>query len=176
MQYVHQRKHVRADRVDFTDLDAETIIAFLSYLEDERGNIPSTRNARLAAIHAVFGYASYHQIQHADLIARVIAIAPKRTARPDSCYLADPEVDALLTAPNTTRWVGRRDQLIIAMLVATGLRISEVTGIRWSDVRLDPPSYLRCHGKGEARATELQPAWLPRFGCRGWTRPRSFGR
>ena len=159
LQYVHQSKHVRADRVDFTDLDAETIIAFLKYLEDERGNSPSTRNARLAAIHAVFGYASYRQIQHADLIARVMAIAPKRTARPDICYLTDPEVDALLATPNPTRWVGRRDQLIIATLVATGLRISELTDIRWTDVQLDPPSYLRCHGKGRKdRTTPLSPS------------------
>ena len=159
LKYVHQRKHVRVDRVDFTDLDAETIIAFLKHLEVDRGNSPSTRNARLAAIHAVFGYASYHQIQHADLIARVMAIAPKSTPRPDISYLSDPEVDALLAAPITTRRVGRRDQLIIATLVATGLRISELTGIRWSDVQLDPPSYLRCHGKGRKdRTTPLPPS------------------
>lgn len=177
LQYVHQHKHVRADRVDFTDLDAETIIAFLSHLEDERGNSPATRNTRLTAIHAVFGYASYHQIQHADLISRVMAIAPKRTARPDICYLTDPEVDALLATPNLTRQVGRRDQLIIATLVATGLRVSELTGIRWSDVQLDPPSYLRCHGKGRKdRTTPLSPS-LART-LRAWraeTRPAGEG-
>lgn len=159
LQYVHQDKRLSPDRVDFADLDAATIIAFLKHLEDDRGNSPATRNARLAAIHAVFGYAAYDQIQHADLIARVMAIAPKRTAKPDICYLTDPEVDAILAAPDVTRWVGRRDQLIISTLVSTGLRISELTGTCWSDVQLDAPSYLRCHGKGRKdRTTPLPPS------------------
>lgn len=158
LQYVHQHKHVRPDQADFSDLDAEMIISFLSHLEEVRGNSPVTRNARLAGIHAVFAYASYDQIQHADLIARVLAIAPKRTARPDICYLTDPEVNALLAAPDATRWVGRRDRLIISTLVVTGLRVSELTGTCWPEVQLEQPSYLRCHGKGRKdRTTPLPP-------------------
>lgn len=158
LRYLYEQKHLSPDRVDFTDLDAETITAFLAYLENCRGNGPATRNARLAAIHAVFHYAAYTVLQHADLITRVLAIAPKRTAGPDVNYLTDAEVDAVLAAPKTARWVGRRDQLMIATLISTGLRISELTATTWADVQLTPPTYLRCHGKGRKdRTTPLPP-------------------
>ncbi len=160
LRYVSQQTRRRPDRIDFGDLGADMITAFLTHLEHDRGNGPATRNARLAAIHAVFGYAAYNQMQHADLIARVMAITPKRTARPDICYLSDPEVDALLAAPNTARWVGRRDQLIMTTLISTGLRISELTATRWADMQFDAPSYLRCHGKGRKDRTTPIPSSL----------------
>lgn len=157
--YLHDRKHLNPDRIDLPDLDADTIISFLAYLEQDRGNSPATRNARLAAIHAVFHYASYTLLEHADLIARVLAIAPKRTATPDICYLTSIEVDALLAAPATTRWVGRRDQLMILTMITTGLRVSELTATTWTETHLDAPLYLRCHGKGRKdRTTPLTPA------------------
>lgn len=165
--YLHDRQQLNPDRIDFTDLNAETIIAFLAHLEQERGNSPATRNARLAAIHAVFGYAAYTRLEHADLIARVLAIAPKRTATADISYLTDAEVDAVLAAPTTTRWVGRRDHLIILTLITTGLRVSELTATTWADAQLQPPSYLRCHGKGRKdRTTPLTPAVTTRL--RAW--------
>ena len=42
--------------LDVDDLDADQVIAFLQHLEDVRGNSPTTRNVRLAAIHAFFRY------------------------------------------------------------------------------------------------------------------------
>lgn len=165
LKYIYQHKHVRVDQVDFTDLDAETITLFLTYLEDDRGNSPATRNARLAAIHALFAYAAYDQIQHADLIAKVMAIAPKRAAKPDIGYLTDPEVHALLAAPDLTTWVGRRDQVIIATLISTGLRISELIGTCWADAQLDSPTYLRCRGKGRKdRTTPLDSSVVKMLG------------
>ncbi|WP_161952722.1 site-specific integrase, partial [Actinoplanes sp. TFC3] len=47
--------------LDWADLDAETVSAFLNYLEDERGNSTRTRNARLTAIRSLFSYAA---LQH----------------------------------------------------------------------------------------------------------------
>ncbi|WP_082634292.1 tyrosine-type recombinase/integrase [Arthrobacter alpinus] len=58
------------------------------------------------------------------------------------------ELKALLAAPNTTTWSGRRDQLIMLTMVTTGLRVSELVAPRWADIPLHPPSYLNCHGKG----------------------------
>ena len=65
-------------RLDFADLDAPLISAFLDHLEHERGNSIRTRNARLAAIHSLFGYAALRHPEHAADIERVLAIPPKR--------------------------------------------------------------------------------------------------
>jgi len=56
-------------------------VAFLTHLEAERGNSVSTRNARLAAVRALFRYAALHAPDDAAVIQRVLAIPPKRGDR-----------------------------------------------------------------------------------------------
>jgi site-specific recombinase XerD len=62
--------------LDIADLDATVISAFLDHLQAERGNSIRTRNARLAAIRSLFGYLALQHPEHAESIARVLAIPP----------------------------------------------------------------------------------------------------
>jgi integrase/recombinase XerD len=96
-------------RLDLSDLDAPLIGAFLDHLEVERQNSIRTRNARLAAIHSLFSYAALRHPEHAALTARVLAIPTKRHERAIVSFLTRPELDAILAAPDRTRWLGRRD-------------------------------------------------------------------
>ena len=89
-------------RLDIAELDAPLIGAFLDHLEHDRGNSVRTRNARLAAVHALFRYTALRHPEHAAVIARVLAIPPKRFDRRLVTYLTEPETTALLAAPNTT--------------------------------------------------------------------------
>jgi hypothetical protein len=57
-------------QLDFGDLDAPLIGAFLNHLEQDRGNSRKTRNARLAAIHSLHRYAALRHPEHAATIAR----------------------------------------------------------------------------------------------------------
>jgi integrase/recombinase XerD len=156
--YLRDTQKLAPARIGFTNLTVETITGFLAHLERDRGNSPTTRNARLAAIHALFHYAAYTLPEHADLIARVLAIQSKKTTKPDISYLSDREVNALLAACSLHRWSGRRDQLMILTLITTGLRVSELTAATWADTNLQTPAYIRCHGKGRKdRTTPLSP-------------------
>jgi integrase/recombinase XerD len=167
LTYLGGQRHLRPSAIDFTDLDAEMVTGFLTYLETGRGNSPATRNARLAAIHALCRYAAYLHPEHAALIARVLAIAPKNTTKSPISYLTDAEVEALLAAPPTTRWAGRRDRLIMLTLVTTGLRVSELTRLTWADLHLSRPAHVLCHGKGRKdRITPLNPDTCQ--GLRAW--------
>jgi integrase/recombinase XerD len=67
--------------LSFDDLDTAVVGAFLEYMERDRGNSVRTRNARLAAIHSFFAYASIEHPEHAGLIQRVLAIPHKRHER-----------------------------------------------------------------------------------------------
>src|SRR6202790_246653 len=89
------------------DLDAPMITAFLEHLQSDRGNSARTRNARLAAIHSLFGYAALRHPEHAQDIQRVLSIPPKRTDRALVTFLDRAEIDALLAAPDRTTWTGR---------------------------------------------------------------------
>ena len=143
-------------RLDLADLDAPLIGDFLDHLERGRGNSPRTRNARLAAIHSLFGYAALQHPEHAGQISRVLAIPPKKFDRALVTWLTEPEVKALLAAPDTTTRAGRRDHAMIALAAQTGLRISELTGLTCGDVHLGTGPHVSCHGKGrKQRITPL---------------------
>jgi integrase/recombinase XerD len=134
--------------LDLADLDAPLIAGFLDHLERDRGNSVRTRNARLAAIHSLFRFAALCHPEHAESIARVLAIPPKRFDRALISYLSEPEVDALLAACNQSTPTGRRDHALLLLAVQTGLRISELTGLTRADVHLGAGAHVACHGKG----------------------------
>jgi integrase/recombinase XerD len=98
----------------------------------------TTRNARLAAVHSLFRYAALRAPEHAALIGRVLAIPAKRSDRAIISFLTRQETSALLAAPDQSTWVGRRDHALLQTAVQTGLRVSELTGLRCQDVHLGP--------------------------------------
>lgn len=189
--YAHKATGTGPVDLDLADLGSGLVAAFLTDLEEARGNSARTRNARLAAIRSFFRYAALRHPEHADDIARVMAVAAKRTRTTVLTYLSEPEVDALLAAPDRATWTGRRDHLMILLLITTGLRVSELTSLRRADASTTTPgAHVACHGKGRKdRITPIdQPtttalaAWLaqnpgpptaPLLPARGTTRPMS---
>jgi integrase/recombinase XerD len=143
-------------QLDLGDVDAPLIGAFLDYLEHERGNSARTRNARLAAIHSLFRYAALRHPEHAETIARVLAIPPKRYDKALVTWLTEPELAALLAAPDRSTWAGRRDHTLILLAAQTGLRVSELTGLTIGDIHLGTGAHVSCTGKGrKQRITPL---------------------
>lgn len=146
--FAARRTGRQASALDLADLDAPLVSAFLDHLERERGNGVRTRNARLAAIHSLFRFAALRHPEHAASIQRVLAIPPKRFDRALVTFLAEPEVDALLAAPDGTSWTGRRDHALLLLAVQSGLRISELIGLDCADLHLGSGAHVSCHGKG----------------------------
>lgn len=139
------------------DIDATFVGDFLDHLETTRGNAARSRNARLAALHAFFRYVSITEPAHALHCQRVLAIPSKRFDRGLVEFLNDEEIAALLDAPDSNTWIGRRDRALLLVAVQTGLRVSELTGLRRQDVVLGAGAHLRCDGKGrKLRCTPLR--------------------
>lgn len=90
-------------QLDWDDLDATMISAFLNHLENQRHNSTRTRNVRLTAIRSLFSYAAPRQPEHAALIQRVLAIPSKRFDKRLVTFLTAIEVDALVAAPDQAR-------------------------------------------------------------------------
>jgi site-specific recombinase XerD len=153
LTYVHQRTGKPPQKLDWDDLTADVISAFLSHLEHERGNSVRTRNLRLTAIRSLFHFAALQHPEHALLIARVLDIPPKRFDKRIITFLTGEEVDALLAAPDAERWEGRRDRAMMALAVQTGLRVSELTSLNCDDISLDDGAAVRCEGKGRKHRT-----------------------
>ena len=156
LRFAQTRTGKAPSRLDITDLDAPLIAEFLLHLERDRGNGEATRNARLAAVHSLFRFAALRHPEHAAVVQRVLAIPPKRVDRPEVAFLTPEEVDAVLAAPDRSRWVGRRDHALLVVAVQTGLRVSELIGLTCGDVSLGTGAHVRCMGKGrKQRCTPL---------------------
>jgi site-specific recombinase XerD len=154
--FTQEHTGIPPSRLSLADLDAPLISAYLDHLESRRGVSVKTRNSRLAALHSLFRFAALPHPEHAALIARVLAIPTKRAPRPLISYLTKPEIDALLAAPDLNTRTGRRDRALLLVAVQTGLRVSELTGLRRTDTVLGTGAHLTCTGKGrKQRATPL---------------------
>lgn len=138
-------------------LDEPLILAFLEYLETQRGNCPSSRNVRLAAIKSFMRYLEHRLPSGLEQIRRVLAIPSKKTdSRLITCLTRD-EMQALLDAPDPSTRLGIRDQAMLHLGFAAGLRVSELVGLRLDDLSLQPRPYIRVLGKG--RRERLLPLW-----------------
>jgi site-specific recombinase XerD len=156
LYFVQERTGTPPSELGIDQLDAPMIGAFLDHLEHERGLSIASRNTRLAALRSLFRFAALRHPEHAALISRVLAIPAKRGERAVVCFLAPEEVDALLASPDRSRWTGRRDHALLLLAVQTGLRVSELTGLRTRDLELGKGAHVRCRGKGRKdRSTPL---------------------
>jgi site-specific recombinase XerD len=168
LTFVQDRTGKAPATLDWADLDAAVISAFLDHLETDRNNSARSRNARLAALRSLFRYAALRHPEHAALIAQVLAIPQKRHDKADVSFLESDEVEAVLTAPDPHRWEGRRDRALLTLAVQTGLRLSELTGLTRGDIELDRHPHVRCTGKGRKQrcvpltstTTAILRAWL----------------
>jgi integrase/recombinase XerD len=148
LRYAQQHTGKQPCRLQFADLDAPLIGAFLNHLEHERGNSIPTRNARLAAIHSLYRYAALRHPEDMATIARVIEIPAKRHKRTTISYLDEDEIKALLRAPDRSTWLGRRDHALLLTAIQTGLRVSELASLRIGDVSLGTGAHCRVIAKG----------------------------
>lgn len=194
LHYAQQATGTPPEKMLLGQLDDELITGFLHHLETSRGNSARTRNNRLAAIHSMFRYAALHAPDDAEVIQRVLAIESARTDDTEISWLTAEETAAILAAPDLSNWAGRRDHAMMTVLLATGLRISELLALTRADARVQATgSHIRCTGKGRReRSTPLDPAaaavlgeWLshtkgqpsdPLFPARGHAGQRKLSR
>lgn len=154
--FILDRTGTPPSALHIADLEAPVITAFLDHLEHDRGIAVSSRNTRLAAVHSLFRFAALRHPEHSALIQRVLAIPAKRSDHALVCFLTAHEVDALLACPDRSTRIGRRDHALLVVAVQTGLRVSELTGLRQRDVHLGAGAHICCRGKGRKdRSTPL---------------------
>lgn len=157
LSFAEQRLNKAPSALHLEDLDTPFIGAFLDHLEKERGNSARSRNVRLAALHSFFRYVALHEPSMSALAQRVLAIPQKRYHRTQIQFLTRPEIEALIAAPDQKTWAGRRDRTLLLVAVQTGLRVSELTGLRCEHVVLGTGAHLQCTGKGRKdRCTPLR--------------------
>jgi len=158
LRFAAKAQHTDPTSLDLEAISPETVLAFLSYLEQERHNKTSTRNVRLAGIHAFFRYVAIHTPERIEQAQRILGIPFKRTGSRPIDYLEHDEVSAVLNnVDRTPGGYGVRDYALLAILFNTGARVQEIVDLNGLDLQLEAPPQVKLCGKG--RKTRVCPLW-----------------
>jgi len=151
------------------DITPELIIAFLDHLEHQRHNSVRSRNARLAALRSFLKFAAHRDVASLQVIERALGVPVKRFERPMFGYLSREEMLAVIGSPDDS-WLSQRDHVLLLLMYNTGARVSEIIGIKVSDVVLD--EHAACvHLRGKGRKQRSVPLWRSTVkAVRAWLR------
>lgn len=156
LRYAEESIGLPAYSFTLTDLSAKFLAGFLDHLESKRNNSVRSRNVRLAAVRSFLKFAARRDPAHLAVIEPALAVPMKRFDRPMVGFLPREQMLAVIDVATDT-WVGQRDRLMLTLMFNTGARVSEIIGVRVSDVMLGPSSSIRLHGKG--RKQRSLPLW-----------------
>jgi len=160
LKHLETTHNIKPSAVTVKHFEAEYIIGFLNYLEEERGNTRKTINVRLSAISCFLKFLSFEIPEYSGLLSRSLMIPYRKEEKREMDFLTKEEYLALLGACEPDSELGRRDQLMLILLYNTGVRVSELLGLKHMDIITDAkglPSYVHVHGKG--RKERDVPLW-----------------
>lgn len=139
-------------------LDAPLVLAFLADLQTTRGNGPRTRNARLIAIKSFMHFVEHRVPGALEQIQRLLAIPAQKADRRLVGHLTAAQCQPLLDAPDPTTRAGIRDRAMLHLCVTAGVRVSELVGLRLTDVTF-PARYVDLHIRGKGRKDRALTLW-----------------
>ena len=144
------------------DLDRKALDAFVQQ-QRTRGQSPRSVARAVAAVRGFYRFL---------VLDRRLERSPAEDLQPPPAWPALPkflsieEVDTLLAQPDTSTPLGLRDRALIELLYATGMRVSELVGVRAADLHLEE-QYLTCIGKGNKERLipigEQAAAWIEKY-------------
>lgn len=149
LNFVKKEKGITLADITFEMLDANTIVSFLDYLENERGCSVSTRNQRLKCLHSFFNYAATIEPAAVLYQAEIRKIVLKKEPEKDIVdFMSETAVKALLEAPDTSTKKGFRDLCYMALSYDTAARVQEMLNLKIRDLTFGTTATVLLHGKG----------------------------
>ena len=132
----------------FEDLGFECVLGFLRELEQGRHNSISTRNQRLAALRTFYEYVGRRMPEMLHVCGQVAAIPMKRSALPETRFMARDEIQLLFDHLPDRGRLALRDRTLLLFLYNTGARVTEVANLRIEQLVLTAPPQVQLLGKG----------------------------
>ncbi|KJJ85422.1 site-specific tyrosine recombinase XerD [Candidatus Omnitrophus magneticus] len=126
-----------------SDVDRQMVIDFMLLLKEKGLDVKSiARN--LAALKTFWKFLVNDRIVKDNILS---VVETPRIWKTIPGVLSKEEVNVLLNAPDLKNWQGIRDKAILEIMYATGMRVSEVSSARFSDLNMSA-DFLKCYGKG----------------------------
>ena len=148
LKYFSGIKGIPPEKINIDMVAKESVEEFLLWLEDDRGCSVSTRNQRLAAIHAFFRYLQCEKPEYMHHSQRILSLTMKKAPKKPPVYLSSDEMGLLLSTPDMNTVNGRRDATMLSLLYDSGARVQELADLTPRNIRLEKPYYVTLTGKG----------------------------
>ncbi len=159
LRFAEKKQGVKPEKLTLSMINSSFIQAFLEWLEKDCANSKSTRIQRLSVIHAFFRYLLHERPDLALGCQEILNIKIKSKPKATVNYLSVEAVTAILSEPNSKDRYGLRDLALLGLMYDIGGRVSEITGLRVSAIRLRKPPVVTVLGKGcKLRVCPLSPA------------------
>lgn len=149
LTYMHDVKGKKAEKLVLVDISRDNVLGFLAWLIDSKGNSISTRNNRLAAIHAFVTYLQYDCVEHLDQWLSVLAIKSMKKEHPTPIHYTREGVKAILAQPDSNNYVELRHLTLLEVMYDTGCRVQELVDLTIGSLRIQAKPYtVKIIGKG----------------------------
>ena len=120
-------------RISYLEITYPDAQSYLVYLYEEKKNQASSVSRKISAIRRFYQYLSNQNITQNSSFS-LLKLPKKEKKLPK--FFAYNELEELFCIPNQSTPLGQRDALILEMLYATGIRVSELVGIEIEDIHL----------------------------------------
>lgn len=149
---------IGVDKLTMQDFNADNILDFLNYCENDRHNCINTRNQRLSSIKSFMKYATFLDPTLFLQNERILMIPNKKHEQRVLGYLTKDEVETILESVNRNTYDGRRYYSVLLFLYNTGARVSEAVNLTVADVKIAKgASQVLINGKGSKQ--RITPIW-----------------
>lgn len=147
---------------EVNSIDHQTIELFLVFVKNQEYSL-STTNRIISSLRQFFLFLVREQVIDSNPMALIGNVRSKESL-PD--VLSSKKIEKLIAAPDITTNNGIRDRALLELMYATGLRVSEVTDLKISDIHLDL-GFIQTIGKGDKERIvpigEEATFWLKKY-------------
>jgi integrase/recombinase XerD len=151
LAFMDEKENIKADALLLDHLNRSVVLHFLDWLQTSKQCGNATRNQRLAALHSFFKYMQYEDVKRMGRWQEILSIKVKRQERRSVNYLTVDALKFLLEQIPIGNRDGRRNLALISLMYDSGARVQEIIDLSPSSLRLDKPSCITLHGKGNKK-------------------------
>lgn len=145
--------HIPVERLNLAKFNSDFIDKFLVWLDKDRNNSISTRNQRLAAVHAFIQYIKIRKPEYLFQNQRILEISSLKKPQPELSHLSPDVIKLVIAKTDMGNRYGRRDAVLLSLLYDSAARVQELVDMRIRDVRLTKPYTVTLTGKGNKTRT-----------------------
>ena len=151
LDFMEDVKSVKPEQLSIEHITRDNVLSFLQWIQEVKQCSTSTRNQRLAAIHAFCKYLQYEDVIHLGQWQSILSVKSKRSEKLSVNHLDADGIKLLLAQIPTNTREGRRDLALIALLYDSGARVQELIDLTPSDIHPVKPCYVTLFGKGRKK-------------------------